>query len=157
MSLEAQYRSAQRSEQRARLTRLLTLRALVAIGLSQRQTAERLGVSQPAVSQQLARVPNLAELSAGDVLHAAAPVFLEVAAEFGFSRLAVFGSVARGDAGQGSDIDLLVEPPLGASTFDFLRFRQILTEIVGRDVDLVSYAGLRTDVDADVIREAVPL
>lgn len=53
MRLVAEYRDARREEEVARLRRTLALRAMVATGMSQRQIAEVLGVSQPAVSQQL--------------------------------------------------------------------------------------------------------
>lgn len=53
MVLLAEYRDARRDEDRARARRALALRAMVADGLSQREIAEQLGVSQSAVSQQL--------------------------------------------------------------------------------------------------------
>ena len=53
MMLLAEYQEAQRDAELARLRRLLALRALVATGMRQRQIAEALGISQPAVSQQL--------------------------------------------------------------------------------------------------------
>jgi uncharacterized protein len=53
MTLVAEYRDARREEEVARLRRFLSLRGMVATGMSQRQIAEALGVSQPAVSQQL--------------------------------------------------------------------------------------------------------
>ena len=53
MTLVSEYRDARREEDVARLRRVLALRAMVANGMSQRQIADALGVSQPAVSQQL--------------------------------------------------------------------------------------------------------
>lgn len=53
MTLVAEYRAARHSEDVARLRRVLALRAMVASGMSQRDTAAELGVSQPAVSQRL--------------------------------------------------------------------------------------------------------
>jgi len=50
------YREAQRDADLARLRRLLVLRAMVATGMRQRQIADELGISQPAVSQQLRRL-----------------------------------------------------------------------------------------------------
>lgn len=59
----------------------------------------------------------------------------------------------RGD----SDVDLLVQAPEGTSTFDFLRFRRLIEKVLGREVDLVSYGGLKPAVDDDIRREAVLL
>jgi hypothetical protein len=91
------------------------------------------------------------------LLEAAGPVLTALAAENGYSRLAVFGSLARGQATRDSDIDLLVEVPEGTSTFDFLRFQQRLENVLGREVDLVSYGGLKPGLDDDIRREAVPV
>ena len=52
-SLVGEYRDARRDEDIARLRRALALRAMVATGMSQRQIAAALGVSQPAANQQL--------------------------------------------------------------------------------------------------------
>jgi predicted nucleotidyltransferase len=52
---------------------------------------------------------------------------------------------------------LLVDAPEGTSTFDFLRFRQLVEDVLGREVDLVSYGGLKPVVDDDIRREAVLL
>lgn len=59
-------------------------------------------------------------------------------------ELALFGSVLRGDFGPSSDVDLLVTFDPGAtwSLIDHARMQQELSEIVGRNVDLVSRAGL---------------
>jgi uncharacterized protein len=153
----AAYSAARRDEWIARLRRLLALRAIAATGMSQRQVAEALGVTQPAVSQQLKAARELDGVDTEVLLEAAGPVLTALAAEHGYSRLAVFGSLARGQATGDSDIDLLVEAPEGTSTFDFLRFRRLLENVLGRKIDLVSYGGLKPVVDDDIRREAVML
>jgi predicted transcriptional regulator len=55
MTVVEAYRSARRDEELARLRRVLALRAMAAAGMTQKQIAESLGISQPAVSQQLSR------------------------------------------------------------------------------------------------------
>ncbi|HVW80513.1 MAG TPA: nucleotidyltransferase domain-containing protein [Mycobacteriales bacterium] len=157
MELVAAYRAARRDEQTARLRRVLSLRAMVAEGMTQTQIADALGISQPAVSQQLRSSPDLDDLRPEVLLEAAAPVLAAVADAHGYTRLAAFGSVARGDARQDSDIDLIVEAPAGTSTFAFIRFRQLLEQILGREIDLISYAGLKPRIDDDIRREAVLL
>lgn len=157
MGLLAEYQDAKRDEQVARLRRVLALRAMAASGRSQRQIADALGVTQPAVSQQLKFGPELSDVHPEVLLEAAAPVLKALAAEHGYSRLAVFGSVARHEARRDSDIDLLVETPEGASSFDFVRFKQFIERVLGREVDLVSYGGLKANVDEDIRRDAVLL
>lgn len=71
-------------------------------------------------------------------------------------RVAVFGSVARGDATAGSDVDFLVEFEAGSSLLDLLRVQDELSEIIGRPVDVVSLGGLKPR-DDHILAEAVPL
>lgn len=157
MGLLAEYRDAKRDEQIARLRRVLALRAMAATGMSQRQIAGALGVTQPAVSQQLKFAPELDDVHPEVLLEAAAPILKALAADKAYSRLAVFGSVARHEAREDSDIDLLIEAPDGASSFDFVRFKQLIERVLGREVDLGSYGGLKANVGDDIRRDAVLL
>lgn len=76
------------------------------------------------------------------------------------SNIRVFGSVARGEAGQASDYDLVVDldPELrGFEAFDRLdRLERNLRRVLGRPVHVVT-AGHRSDFAGRVLREAVPL
>lgn len=157
MTLLAEYRDARRDEDVARLRRALVLRAMVMSGMSQRTIAEALGISQPAVSQQLKFAPHLTDIHPELLLEAAAPALKALGAERGYGRLAVFGSVARKEARVDSDIDLLVEPPPGSSSFDFVEFKALLERVLDREVDLVSWGGLKPGLDDDIRREAVLL
>ena len=157
MTLLAEYRDARRDEDVARLRRVIALRAMTATGLSQRQVADALGISQPAVSQQLRYAPDVAGVHPEELLEAAAPVLKSLAGERGYGRLAVFGSVARGEARQDSDIDLIVDAPAGTSSFEFVRFKQLIEKVLGREVDLISYGGLTPTMDDDIRRDAVLL
>jgi uncharacterized protein len=155
--LVTEYRNARRDEDSARLRRVLALRAMVATGISQRQIAVALGVSQPAVSQQLGAAPELSEVHPETLIDAAAPILKQVAEERGFTELAVFGSVARHQAQSESDIDLLVESPPGTSISGLLAMRDLFERILGRPVDLITYGGLKPFIDDDIRREAVML
>ncbi len=157
MDLLREYREAQHGEELARLRRALALRAMLATGMSQRQVAEALGISQPAVSQQLTSSSDLTQVHPELLLEAAAPVLKALAENHGYTRLAAFGSVARHDARTDSDIDLLVEAPVGTSSFSFIRFKQLIEQVLGRETDLVSYGGLKPQRDDDIRREAVLL
>lgn len=157
MNLAAAYGAARRDEDVARLRRVIVLRAMLASGMSQRRIADEVGLSQSAVSQQLKSAPNLAEVYPDTLVEAAAPVLNALAAQHGYRRLAVFGSVARGQARRDSDIDLLVESPEGTSSFAFVRFKKLLEQVLGREVDLVDYGGLKPGLDDDICQEAVAL
>ncbi|MEL4357945.1 MULTISPECIES: nucleotidyltransferase family protein [unclassified Luteococcus] len=61
-----------------------------------------------------------------------------VVRRYGTGCVHVFGSVARGDDGPDSDVDLLVESTERASLFDQVGLEQDLAELLGRRVDVVS-------------------
>ena len=157
MSVLAEYQEARREEDVARLRRLLALRALSASGMSQREIAEAVGISQPAISQQMKHAPDLREIHPETLVQAAGPVLSAVARQHGYTRLAVFGSVARHEAHVDSDIDLIVQPPARTSKFDFLHFKQLLESVLDREIDLIDYRGLKPGIDDDIKREAVLL
>ena len=157
MSLVAEYREARRGEDIARLRRVLALRAMAATGMSQRHIAAALGITQPAVSQQLKFAPDLNLVHPETLVAAAAPILRALAVQRGYTRLAVFGSVARRAARPDSDIDLLVDAPEGTSSFGFIGFKQLIEHVLGREIDLVSYGGLKPTLDDDIRREAVLL
>lgn len=70
--------------------------------------------------------------------------------------IAVFGSVARGDDTDTSDIDFLVDFEPGSSLFDLMHLQESLAELLGCDVDVVS-TGALTDRDDHIRTEAIPL
>ncbi|MEW6582778.1 MAG: nucleotidyltransferase domain-containing protein [Actinomycetota bacterium] len=82
---------------------------------------------------------------------------LAIAARRGASNVAVFGSVARGDAGEGSDIDVLVDLDAGRSLLDLGGLLIDLREALGCDVDVVTRAGLRSRIRDRVLAEATLL
>ena len=83
----------------------------------------------------------------------ALPVFEEA----GVRRSALFGSFARGEAGEKSDIDILVELPEGAGLFDFVGLRIKLEEALGRKVDLVEFDTLKPRLKERILREQLPI
>jgi uncharacterized protein len=73
----------------------------------------------------------------------------------GVVRLALFGSVLRGNAGPESDIDLLVSFSEGAKTFDhFFTLCELLEEILGRRVELVTTEALSPHMGPKILAEA---
>ena len=92
-----------------------------------------------------------------DLLKEKRQTVLEIAARHGARNVRVFGSVARGDADESSDIDLLVELEPGRSLFDHAALLVELRELLGRPVDVVTESGLRPRIRDRVLREAVAL
>ena len=82
---------------------------------------------------------------------------LRIAAKHGARNVRIFGSVARGEADEASDIDVLVDLDVGRSLFDLGGLLMDLQELLGRKVDVVIEKGLRARIRDRVLREAVPL
>lgn len=82
---------------------------------------------------------------------------LQLAHRHGAHEVRVFGSVARGDAGEGSDVDFLVDMEVGRSLLDLGGLLMDLTDLLGGSVEVVTPASLRERVRARVLREVVPL
>ena len=73
----------------------------------------------------------------------------------GVKSLALFGSVARDEAKERSDVDLLVEFDRPVGMFHFLRVRRHLSKLLGCEIDLVTRPALRQEMRKDILREAV--
>ena len=80
----------------------------------------------------------------------------EICDRYGIASIEVFGSVARGEAGPGSDVDLLYELRPGARLgWDIEKLTDELSDVFGRPVDLVSRRALHARVRAGVLADAV--
>jgi hypothetical protein len=82
---------------------------------------------------------------------------LRIAAKHGAHNVRVFGSVARGEAGEKSDVDFLVEMESGRSLFDLGGLLIDLENLLGRHVDVVTERGLKPRIRTRVLNEAVAL
>ena len=82
---------------------------------------------------------------------------LALSARHGAYNVRVFGSMARGEADEHSDLDLLVDMEPGRSLFDMGALLVELEELLGRSVDIVTEKGLKERIRPRVLEEAVPL
>jgi predicted nucleotidyltransferase len=80
-----------------------------------------------------------------------------IAAKHGTTNLRVFGSVARGEARQDSDLDLLVDTVPEASSWFPAGLVLDLEEILGYRVEVVTEKGLNPYLKEHVLQEALPL
>jgi predicted nucleotidyltransferase/DNA-binding XRE family transcriptional regulator len=155
-------------------------------GLTQVELASRAGVTQSVISAYESghREPSLPMLSTLveatgfeldlrlrraprrlDVLHG--PVgrrvrlrrqdLIDTAARHGAVKLRVFGSVARGEDREDSDVDLLADLPPGLGLLGLGRLQADLERIVGAPVEVVAAADLKDDVRKRVERDLVAL
>lgn len=82
----------------------------------------------------------------------------EVCERYGVASLEVFGSVARGEDGPNSDVDLLyVLKPGVALGFDIFRLEDDLADLFGRPVDLASRGAINRYIREQVVAEAQAL
>lgn len=75
----------------------------------------------------------------------------------GAREIRVFGSVARGDDTESSDVDLLVDVSPDVGMFALLRMQREAESILDRRVDLIPRSGLKPEVLESALREAIPL
>lgn len=75
----------------------------------------------------------------------------------GVIRSSLFGSVVRGEAGDDSDIDMLVELPKGISLFDFVDLQLKLEQALNRKVDLGEFSTIKPRLRDYILKEAVQI
>jgi len=92
-----------------------------------------------------------------DDIRARREEILAIAARHGAYNVRIFGSVARGEAGPDSDLDLLVDA--GPDTTPFFPGGLVadLEALLGRRIDVVEPEGLYSFIRERVLREAMPL
>jgi hypothetical protein len=96
-------------------------------------------------------------VSLEDLRHEMLAAILDVARRHGALSIRVYGSVARGQATDASDLDLLVEWEPDRSLLDVVGLKQDLEDLLGITVDIGSERGLHWFIRDEVLREAVPL
>ncbi|MFD4434127.1 nucleotidyltransferase family protein [Nocardia sp. NPDC058497] len=83
------------------------------------------------------------------------PAITQLCAAYGVTELAVFGSVARGDERQDSDVDLLyVRGPNAVRGLAFFGLEEDLEKLLGTHVDLVPKNGLNRLIRDEVLADA---
>ena len=96
-------------------------------------------------------------MSIRELLQSKRKKILQIAARHGAHKVRVFGSVARGTARRGSDIDFLVEMEEGRSLLDHAALVLDLERLLKRPVDVASERGLRQSLRKEVLRDAIAL
>lgn len=118
------------------------------LGVTQTELARRAGLSQSSLAQMesgnrnvssdmLERVLKAADYRRNLALARSFHLVRRAAANRGLRNVRVFGSVARGEDGFGSDIDLLVTPDEGVTMFDIANFSDDVRRITGFPADVI--------------------
>lgn len=79
-------------------------------------------------SSARAKTPSLAEIR---------PVILRLTKRYGVTNVRIFGSFARGEQRKSSDVDLLIDPPLGMTLLDLAGLKIDLEDALHRKVDVI--------------------
>ena len=79
----------------------------------------------------------------------------ELRERFGVKSLRLFGSVARDEASEQSDVDVLVDFDSTPSLFGFLRLKTYLQDLLGANVDLITETGLKERARPRVEKDAI--
>lgn len=93
-----------------------------------------------------------------DVLHTLRAHLPKLAERYGVRTLGLFGSYVRGEQGQGSDIDILVEfdeRPL--TLIQFIELERHLSDLLGAKVDLVEKNALKPAIGRRILQEVLPI
>ena len=75
--------------------------------------------------------------------------------EYHVKNIGVFGSVAREEETEKSDIDVLVEFASPIGFFQFIRLENYLSGILGRKVDLISKKAVKEAVREEIFKEVI--
>jgi len=79
-----------------------------------------------------------------------------IAKKFGISKIGIFGSFARGEENENSDIDILVEFMKDRKTFDnYMELKFFMEDLFKRPVDLVTIKALKTELKREILKEVV--
>ncbi len=82
---------------------------------------------------------------------------LPILKEAGVVRSSIFGSYARGEETENSDIDILIEFPKGKSLLDLVRLERKLGGILGKKVDVATYRSVSPLLQKYIQRDLVQI
>jgi len=81
----------------------------------------------------------------------------ELAKKYHSQNIRVFGSVAKNENTENSDIDFLIDPDPEQDLFDVIRLRRALQELLNCDVDIVHSTALHHTIRQEILSSAILL
>jgi predicted nucleotidyltransferase len=82
-------------------------------------------------------------------------LILSVLKNYPIKKAAIFGSFARNEANDESDIDLLIEPSKSITIFDVLRLERDLSKVTSRKIDVVEYTAIKSSIRSNILKDAI--
>lgn len=82
---------------------------------------------------------------------------LPILKKWGVNKASIFGSYVRGEAGEDSDVDILVEIDDELSLLDFIGLKLEIEDAIGKRVDLVEFSTIKPTFKDRILREQVAL
>ena len=81
----------------------------------------------------------------------------DIEEQYNIREIGVFGSFVRDEQTDNSDIDILIDFARGMTLIKFNRLENLLSNLLGRKVDLVSKKGLKPTIGANILKEVIYL
>ena len=81
----------------------------------------------------------------------------ELVEHYGVTNLGVFGSVVRGQAREGSDVDILADVPENMSLLGIISVENYLSDLLGMKVDFIPRSDIRRELKIHILDEAVTI
>jgi hypothetical protein len=81
----------------------------------------------------------------------------EILKKYRVKSISLFGSYVRNEQKEESDIDFLVDFQEGATLFDFVELQDSLSELLAKNVSIVSRRGLSKYIGPYILKEAEPI
>ena len=97
----------------------------------------------------------MAKQKSNDDIKELKPKIVKILKKHGIKKAGIFGSYARGDNKEGSDIDILAEVPGNVDLYDFVGIKLELEESLGKKVDFVEYCTIKPRIKERILKEEV--
>jgi predicted nucleotidyltransferase len=81
------------------------------------------------------------------------PRITAILKKYGVIEAAIFGSVARGEAKLGSDLDLMIQMGPMLNLFEYVQMKQELEDVVGKKVDLVNKSKIKPRLKSFIMQD----
>jgi uncharacterized protein len=79
----------------------------------------------------------------------------EICQKYNIKEIGIFGSYVRGEQQQQSDIDILVEFTEPIGLFEFVHLKNLLSELLGNNVDLVMKTAIKPKAKQNILQETI--
>jgi predicted nucleotidyltransferase len=73
--------------------------------------------------------------------------------QFGLKKIGIFGSYTRGEQKEDSDVDILIELEKPISFVKFIKFENILSNLLGLRIELVTKKALKPHIGKRILEE----